>query len=179
MNGWNVLAVVGACLLGGCSVGAQDKIEADAEAMRATKVGAAVVGVAEFVGFLPKLHCGASERVPFAQFKPALAMNPELQARHAANRLRVVGLEPGTVLRPTPGQREVTLRLQAIGAQQGTTWLLDGQWMAASDVASAAQVLQVSRPGAHRRRSRSRRPRRWRDRARRPRTGHRRPVTRG
>ena len=67
-----------------------------------------------------------------------------------AHRLRVVGLEPGTVLRPTPGQREVMLRLQAIGAQQGTTWLLDGQWMAASDVASAAQVLQVSRPGAHR-----------------------------
>ncbi|MFG6467250.1 penicillin-binding protein 1C [Roseateles sp. BYS87W] len=67
-----------------------------------------------------------------------------------ANRLRVVGLEPGTMLRPAPGQAEVTLRLQAIGAQQGATWLLDGQWMAASDTAAAAQTLHVSRPGPHR-----------------------------
>jgi penicillin-binding protein 1C len=67
-----------------------------------------------------------------------------------ANRLRVVGLEPGTVLRPAPGQTEVTLRLQAVGAQQGATWLLDGQWMAASDAATAAQTLHVTRPGAHR-----------------------------
>lgn len=67
-----------------------------------------------------------------------------------ANRLRVVGLEPGTVLRPAPGRREVVLKLQAIGAQQGATWLLDGQWMAASTTASAAQTLRVERAGAHR-----------------------------
>lgn len=67
-----------------------------------------------------------------------------------ANRLRVVGLEPGTVLRPTPGQAAVTLRLQAVGAQQGTTWLLDGQWMAASESAAAAQTLHVNQPGPHR-----------------------------
>ncbi|MGQ3054642.1 MAG: hypothetical protein ACT6S0_22890, partial [Roseateles sp.] len=70
--------------------------------------------------------------------------------RPVANQLRVVGLEPGTVLRPAPGQREVVLKLQAIGAQQGATWLLDGQWMAASTVASAAQTLRVERAGAHR-----------------------------
>ncbi|MBT9288762.1 type I restriction endonuclease subunit R [Prosthecodimorpha staleyi] len=33
---------------------------------------------------------GLRQPVSFAQFRPALAMNPELQARHAANRLRVV-----------------------------------------------------------------------------------------
>lgn len=66
-----------------------------------------------------------------------------------ANRLRVVGLEPGTVLRPAPGQRDVVLRLQAVGAQQGATWLLDGQWMAASATA-AAQTLRVERAGPHR-----------------------------
>jgi len=71
-------------------------------------------------------------------------------AQPVANRLRVVGLEPGTVLRPAPGQREVVLKLQAIGAQQGTTWLLDGQWMAASAVASATQTLRVERAGEHR-----------------------------
>jgi penicillin-binding protein 1C len=54
------------------------------------------------------------------------------------------------VLRPAPGQREVVLKLQAIGAQQGATWLLDGQWMAASAVASAAQTLRIERAGAHR-----------------------------
>ena len=67
-----------------------------------------------------------------------------------ANRLRVVGLEPGTVLRPTPGQRDVVLKVQAIGAQQGLTWLLDGQWMATSTTTSAAQTLRVERAGQHR-----------------------------
>lgn len=67
-----------------------------------------------------------------------------------ANRLRVVGLEPGTVLRPVPGQHDVVLKLQAIGAQQGLTWLLDGQWMAASETAAAAQTLRVARAGEHR-----------------------------
>jgi type I restriction enzyme R subunit len=33
---------------------------------------------------------GLRSKLPLAQFKPALAMNPELQARYAANRLRVV-----------------------------------------------------------------------------------------
>lgn len=33
---------------------------------------------------------GLKQRVKLAQFKPALAMNPELQARYAANRLRAV-----------------------------------------------------------------------------------------
>jgi len=67
-----------------------------------------------------------------------------------ANRLRVVGLEPGTVLRPIPGQRDVVLKLQAIGAQQGTTWLLDGQWMADSAKAATAQTLRIDRAGPHR-----------------------------
>ncbi|MFT7775970.1 MAG: penicillin-binding protein 1C [Roseateles sp.] len=67
-----------------------------------------------------------------------------------ANRLRVVGLEPGTVLRPAPGRQDVTLKLQAIGAQQGLTWLLDGQWMAASTTAGVAQTLHVARAGEHR-----------------------------
>ncbi|HEY1132831.1 MAG TPA: penicillin-binding protein 1C [Roseateles sp.] len=67
-----------------------------------------------------------------------------------ANRLRVVGLEPGTVLRPAPGRHDVVLKLQAIGAQQGLTWLLDGQWVAASATAGAAQTLQVAHVGEHR-----------------------------
>jgi penicillin-binding protein 1C len=54
------------------------------------------------------------------------------------------------VLRPAPGQRDVVLKLQAIGAQQGLTWLLDGQWMAASTASAAAQTLHVERAGAHR-----------------------------
>jgi type I restriction enzyme R subunit len=33
---------------------------------------------------------GLRSKLPIAQFKPALAMNPDLQARYAANRLRVV-----------------------------------------------------------------------------------------
>ncbi|KQW46663.1 MULTISPECIES: penicillin-binding protein 1C [unclassified Roseateles] len=80
-----------------------------------------------------------------------LPWRADCSGRHpVAHRLRVVGLEPGTVLRPAPGQREVVLRLQAIGAQRGATWLLDGQWMAASDIASAAQTLRIERAGAHR-----------------------------
>jgi penicillin-binding protein 1C len=64
--------------------------------------------------------------------------------------LRVVGLEPGTVLRPVPGQREVSLRLQAVGAQQGVTWLLDGQWVGASEKGGAVQTLTLDRDGSHR-----------------------------
>ena len=82
------------------------------------------------------------ERLPW---RPGCAPREPVGAR-----LRVVGLEPGTVLRPAPGQAGVTLRLQAIGAQQGATWLLDGQWMAASEQAGAAQTLRVAQPGAHR-----------------------------
>lgn len=33
---------------------------------------------------------GLRQKLPLAQFKPALQMNPEILARHAANRLRVV-----------------------------------------------------------------------------------------
>jgi type I restriction enzyme R subunit len=33
---------------------------------------------------------GLKQPLTLAQFKPALAMNPDLQARYAANRLRVV-----------------------------------------------------------------------------------------
>jgi type I restriction enzyme R subunit len=37
---------------------------------------------------------GLRQPLKLAQFKPALAMNPELQARYAANRLRVVRQVP-------------------------------------------------------------------------------------
>jgi penicillin-binding protein 1C len=107
-----------------------------------------------------------AERIPAVRWPALLGPFLDAEQRHpmerlpwrpdcaprepVANRLRVVGLEPGTVLRPAPGQAEVTLRLQAIGAQQGVTWLLDGQWMAASESAAAAQTLRVNRAGVHR-----------------------------
>ena len=43
---------------------------------------------------------GLKSKLPLAQFKPALAMNPEILTRYAANRLRVVRQEVGR-----PGNR--------------------------------------------------------------------------
>ena len=63
--------------------------------------------------------------------------------------LRIVGLEPGSVLRPTPGQTQISLRLQAVGASSGLTWLLDGQFVGASEQAGAVQLLTLTREGSH------------------------------
>ena len=45
---------------------------------------------------------GLKSPLRLAQFKPALAMNPDLQARYGANRLRVVRQWPRSRPMPTP-----------------------------------------------------------------------------
>jgi hypothetical protein len=56
----------------GCGLNFQERVEEEADRLRATQVGGVVVAAGEAIGFLPVLHCGAAAPLDEASFIPAL-----------------------------------------------------------------------------------------------------------
>jgi len=78
-----------------------------------------------------------------------MPLGPPCRGQAPSRQLRITGLDEGSVLRAVPGQRDVTVQLQALGAADAVQWLLDGQWVGATDTAQPTLHLRLAGAGSH------------------------------